>query len=169
MHLYPLFYLHFSFSLFKSSSICSLNNMPVFCIHIFISFICVCLLVEFIQAFVSSLLFLIYLFIIFIPLHLRFCLIHSHWRKLIYRSHVAWICHVSVSLYLYISIYSQIIWVFYPSSSLHEYICNIHKGVLGCSRVGLRYFFPQVDWCLGNRTKIPESRILFAKTFSVKK
>lgn len=65
MHLYPLFYLNFSFSLFKSSSICSLNNMPVFCIHIFFSFICVCLLVEFIQAFVSSLLFLIYLFIIF--------------------------------------------------------------------------------------------------------
>lgn len=62
-HLYRLFCLHFSLSLFKSNSICSLNNRPVF-FFIFISFTCVCFLLEFIPAFVSSLLFLVYLFII---------------------------------------------------------------------------------------------------------
>lgn len=72
-----------------------------------------------------------YIYLLFIiPLHLRFCLIHSHWRKLMYRSHVAWISHVSVSLCLDISIYIQIIWYFFnPSSSLRGYICNIHRGL----------------------------------------
>lgn len=83
-------------SLFKTIYFSSLNYIFMAYIHFLISFLYVCLLLEFIQAFVSSLLSVdIFTYYSSNFCIWDFCLIPSHWRKLMCRGHIAWICHVS--------------------------------------------------------------------------
>lgn len=129
-HLYPLSSLYFSLFLFKSNSICSLTNRPVSCIRIFISFICVCFLLEFIQAFVSSLLSLMYLFII----HYTFASEILSNSFSLEEINVQKSCCLDQScfcvfVFRHQHLYSDHLIFFNPSCSLHGYICNIHRGL----------------------------------------